>query len=137
MVGVNATNKLGQAVGRFLGAMAIGFQDALAPAASQSKGPAEHRAYRVAILDEDVDAVDREPFQVVAASPENAAEKRAGQIADKLHGAGKFHNRTFRARVEWPEGAPGQVAERAVRVAVALLIKCEAIDEKGGGTWGA
>jgi hypothetical protein len=135
---VSRTLKLGEAAGRFLGAMALGFKNTLGPAQQPPpKGPAEMRAYRVEILDDDVELADRAPLQVMAASPENAAEKRAGTLADKLHGAGKHRNRAFRARVEWPEGAPGQWAEREVRVAVALLIKCEAIDEKGGPTWGS
>jgi hypothetical protein len=141
---VSRLDRLGQTAGRFLGAMAVGFKSSLGPAAApppQSKAvPAELRAYRVSILPLDaeaLDAADREPLQVVASSPENAAEKRCGQLADKLHAAGKHRNRSFRAHVEWPEGAPGQAQEREVRVAVALLIKCEAIDEKGGPTWGA
>jgi hypothetical protein len=143
MVNANMTNKVGEAVGRFLGAMAVGFKAALGPAQQQSPGaarpaPTDHRAYRVSLLDTDVEAVDREPLQVMAVSPENAAEKRAGTLADKLHSAGKHRNRTFRARVEWPEGAPGQTVERDVLVGVALLLKCEAIDEgKAGGTWGS
>ncbi len=121
----------GKVLGRFLGGLGNGLRAGMANAPAE-KAPRPELAYRVSLLEKDLSAEQRAPLQVMASSPESAAEKRAMKPALEADASGNYKNRTYSALVEWPDG------QRHVTVSIVRLLKAEAVSpEKGGAKWGA